>query len=81
MTTLGHRIASIRRDLGLSRAELARRAGLSVDVLAAIEKATGRPESRVLSRIAKALCVSAIRFFEEVDLVGRWRVQHDGSRK
>ncbi len=80
MISLGRRIANIRRDLGLSRAELARRAGLSAHELAAIEKGTGRPASRVLARIAKALCLSAIRFFEDSELVGRWRVGHDGGR-
>lgn len=52
---LAARVSQLRSLSGLSRAVLARRAGMSVSGLQHIERATRRPRASTLSRIACAL--------------------------
>ncbi len=50
----GELIAQIRRDSGLSQAELARRSGLQASVLSAYERGHRQPSVAALARIARA---------------------------
>ena len=52
---LGHTIKVGRTDLGIERAELAERAGISYSYLAAIENGQKQPSSQVLLALAEAL--------------------------
>lgn len=52
---LGNRLESLRQEQGLSRFELARRAGLSSAQVRRLELATRRPSADSLRRIAEAL--------------------------
>ncbi len=52
---VGERIAAIRREKGLSLAELARMTGFSVELLAGIEDNTVAPQLGVIMKLGKAL--------------------------
>lgn len=64
--SIGHRIASLRTDKGLSLGELAAQATVSKSYLSTVEKGSGsRPGATILHKIAQALGVTL------ADLVGR----------
>ena len=54
---LGHAVRVLRTDLGLSRLELAERAGISYSYVSAIENGTRPPSSKVQLAIAEGLGV------------------------
>jgi predicted transcriptional regulator len=60
-TQQGGSIQSRRRELGLSRQELASRAGCSMSYLALIEGGFMPHESSVLPRVLSALAAGAVR--------------------
>ena len=55
MPRVGDRVRERRVELGLTRAETARRAGVAADYLAYLEEQGGLPSSPVLLRLARAL--------------------------
>jgi XRE family aerobic/anaerobic benzoate catabolism transcriptional regulator len=55
LARVGTRTRALRRDLGISRKELADRAGLSERFLATVEAGQGNPSLRSLADIASAL--------------------------
>jgi nitroimidazol reductase NimA-like FMN-containing flavoprotein (pyridoxamine 5'-phosphate oxidase superfamily) len=56
---LGRRVAGRREELGLSREEVAERAGFAVEYLRYVEERSGTPETASLMRLAAALRTSA----------------------
>lgn len=57
-TAMGARVRALRQKLGLTSAELAMRAGISVGIVNQIERAIANPSLRTLERIRTALNVS-----------------------
>jgi transcriptional regulator with XRE-family HTH domain len=57
----------LRRELDLSQERLAHRADLSVTHVAKIERSEREPGIRTVSKLAKALEVSAAELFEGID--------------
>jgi transcriptional regulator with XRE-family HTH domain len=62
---LGARLQALRTERGLSLQELARRSGVSVSMLAAVERAEKAPTIVVLGRIAEGLGVAIVRLIPE----------------
>jgi len=60
---VGKRIRLIRRQEGLTQAELAEKAGLSDNFIGLIERGVGHPTLETLEQIAKALNVKLGEFF------------------
>ena len=63
-TAMGARVRAIRQRLGLSSAELALRAGLSVGVISQIERGHANPSLRTLERLRLALDVPLMVLLE-----------------
>ena len=55
---LGQRIALLRRELGLSQAELARRLGISASAVGMYEQERREPAAQILVNLASILGVS-----------------------
>jgi len=66
MSCGGH-LRTLRQEAGVSRAELARRAGVPVSTLRHWENGRGFPTAPVFLRLAEALGVPAERLAEGVD--------------
>ena len=64
---LGHTIKVARTDLGIERAELAKRAGISYSYLAAIENGQKQPSSHVLLALAEALGLRSHELLESAE--------------
>jgi len=64
---LGHTIKVARADLGIERAELAERAGISYSYLAAIENGQKQPSSQVLLALAEALGLRSHELLESAE--------------
>ena len=65
--TFGGHLRRLREDAGLSRAELARRAGVPASTLRQWESDRGMPDLAALVRLAQALGVQVERFAEGVE--------------
>jgi transcriptional regulator with XRE-family HTH domain len=63
-TAMGARVRAIRQMLGLSSAELALRAGLSVGVISQIERGQANPSLRTMERLRLALDVPLMVLLE-----------------
>ena len=63
----GHTIKVARTDLGIERAELAERAGISYSYLAAIENGQKQPSSHVLLALAEALGLRSHELLESAE--------------
>ncbi|HYG72060.1 MAG TPA: helix-turn-helix transcriptional regulator [Actinomycetota bacterium] len=75
---LGRAIKVIRTEQGLSRKELAARAGVSYPYVADIETGRGRPSSSALLAIAEALALSPSELLARAEsFVGRMRSPED----
>jgi transcriptional regulator with XRE-family HTH domain len=57
----------IRRERGLSQERLAHNAGLNMTHVAKIERSEREPGVRTVSKLARALGVSALELFEGID--------------
>lgn len=66
--TLGTRLRARRRELGLTIAEVAGRAALSMQYVANLERDRGNPTRDVLLRLAEALEASLASFLGDEDL-------------
>ena len=64
---LGHTIKVARTDLGIERAELAERAGISYSYLAAIENGQKQPSTEVLLALAEALGLRSHELLESAE--------------
>lgn len=62
---IGSRIRELREAQGIKRTELARLVGISAWQVARLESGEESPTTKMLLRIAEALAVKPIRFFEE----------------
>ncbi len=60
---IGNRIRLVRRQAGLTQAELAEKASLSDNFIGLIERGEGRPTIQVVDRIADALGVHLSELF------------------
>ena len=84
LQALAARITGLRTERGLSIPELARRSGVSVSMLAAVERAEKAPTIIVLGRIAEGLGVSVARLIPEETpdrvIVRRAGEQESGER-
>jgi transcriptional regulator with XRE-family HTH domain len=69
-TAMGARVRAIRQRLGLSSAELALQAGLSVGVISQIERGQANPSLRTLERLRLALDVPLMVLLEGPDNAG-----------
>lgn len=58
LDTTGKRVERLRKDLGLSQAELAALAGVRQNYISAIERDTASPSAEVVARIARTLGAS-----------------------
>ena len=67
MVFIGRRIREVREEQGLTTAQLADRLGITEALLRRLESGEGALPSKMLKRIAKALGVKVIRFFESDD--------------
>ncbi|MGI6615671.1 MAG: helix-turn-helix domain-containing protein [Dethiobacteria bacterium] len=67
--TLGQKLTGIRREQGLNRSQLARRASLSPGLIGRIEKDQIQPSLQTLEKIAAALKISPCYFIAEEDSV------------
>jgi transcriptional regulator with XRE-family HTH domain len=65
---LGRTIKVARADLGIERAELAERAGISYSYLAAIENGQKQPSSQVLLALAEALGLRSHELLESTEI-------------
>jgi transcriptional regulator with XRE-family HTH domain len=65
--TLGERVKSERRRLGLTLQELANRSGLSLGMLSKVENAQASPSLRTLARLAQGLEVPVTTFFRGLE--------------
>jgi transcriptional regulator with XRE-family HTH domain len=65
--TFGHHLRTLREGAGLSRAELARKAGVPAGTLRGWEGGRGFPDLPTLLRLAQALAVPVERLAEGVD--------------
>lgn len=76
---IGKRIATIRKQKGLSQKELSEKIGLkSVQGLQKIEYGDFHPKKETLQKIAKVLGVSIIELDDELkETVDRWNQEHD----
>ena len=76
---IGKRIATIRKQKGLSQKELSEKIGLkSVQGLQKIEYGDFHPKKETLQKIAKVLGVSIIELDDELKkTVDRWNQEHD----
>jgi transcriptional regulator with XRE-family HTH domain len=87
-TAIGHTIRVLRTDQGLSRGDLAKRAGISYSYLSAIENGTKPPSTKIQMVLAKALGVRVHELLEmaesrtgaEAAVAGpRWRAMLAGT--
>lgn len=76
---IGKRIATIRKQKGLSQKELSEKIGLkSVQGLQKIEYGDFHPKKETLQKIAKVLGVSIIELDDDLkETVDRWNQEHD----
>ena len=65
--TLGERVKSERRRLGLTLQELANRSGLSLGMVSKVENAQASPSLRTLARLAHGLDVPVTTFFRGLE--------------
>ncbi len=65
--SLGSKLTNVRKEQGLSQAELARRAGLSPGLIGQIEKGKVEPSLKTIEKIAAALNISPCYFIVEED--------------
>ncbi len=65
--TLGDRVKSERRRLGLTLQELAGRSGLSLGMVSKVENAQASPSLRTLARLAQGLDVPVTTFFRGLE--------------
>ncbi len=59
MSVIGERIRKVREELGMTRNQLAEKAGISTSMLYYYEKEQKNPSAEVLARICEALDISA----------------------
>lgn len=55
MKTIGQKIQSRRKELGITQQELADIAGVGINTLVAVERGQGNPSLKVLQKIAGAI--------------------------
>lgn len=55
MKTIGQKIQSRRKELGITQQELADIAGVGINTLVAVERGLGNPSLKVLQKIAGAI--------------------------
>ncbi|AKU90098.1 helix-turn-helix domain-containing protein [Vulgatibacter incomptus] len=67
---LGRQILAVRREAGLTQAELANRAGVSNEFLSRIENGTGIPSLETIGRLAAALGLPACQLFPPAEDLG-----------
>ena len=60
---LGHRIAGLRKQGGLTQARLAKAVGCSVEFISLVERGVNAPSVAGLERFAKALQVEVVDLF------------------
>ena len=63
------RIRELRRERGFTQEELCERAGISIDAISRIEGGSRVPTLDTIDSIAKALAVSPLAFFDQLDPV------------
>lgn len=66
----GELVRQLRREAGLSLANLAEKSGLSTGLLSQLERGTGNPSFTTMIKISQALNVAASRFFSGLDDAG-----------
>ena len=71
MPTLGNRLATLRKQKGLSQAELARLLGLGQSTIAMYERDKRQPDMDTLNRLADFFGVSADYLLGRADAPGR----------
>lgn len=72
---LGRTIQSLRLNLGLSQAELAKRVGVKAPTIYRHENGSRPPDARELSRLLRALCVTWEEFQGHYDALERYRLR------
>lgn len=79
---LGRRVAALRRERGLTIAQLAASAGISSGLVSQIERGHGNPAYLTLMKLAHALGVPITGFFpDDLDTADRLIVRHDERRR
>lgn len=78
---LGHRVRGLRKDAGLSGAELAERAGVTQPTVSKIETGRMLPSSEVVDRLAGALGIDQAERDELLALLQRVHTQVAGIRQ
>lgn len=71
-TKIGERLKSLRKDLGLSQEEVAKKSGISRPHYTSIEKGRHSAEDETLIKILIAL---DLKLSEAQNLVAKWRVE------
>ena len=79
---IGQEISRLRKQIGISATELARRAGLSQSQISRLENGQQGFRSHTLARLSKALGVSPAHFFiNELDDVRKDRQRNQEARR
>ncbi len=79
---MGSQVRKLRREIGITGGELARRIGVSTSLISQIERGSTSPSIEVLRRLATALGVQiGVLFFEKEQVVQRSRARSDSQER
>ena len=78
---LGMRIEKLRKEMGLSRADLARQTGLSVETITRVEQQKEMPPVGAILQISRALCLDAGEFLTQAEKETRKKSKKESFEK
>ena len=78
---LGPRIEKFRKEMGLSRADLARQTGLSTETITRVEQQKEMPPVGAILQISRALCLDAGEFLTQAEKESRKKSKKESFDK